>query len=96
MLLSEFSHAERISAGPSEIIFNKSEQNNMIREILNAGDNVDDQEDFGFTGSYFKIAPTDIDHYTKNKFLNMQRENLRPHRNIENNYKQTDERYQKN
>ena len=37
----------------------------MIGEILNAGDNVDDQENFGFTESYFKIAPTNIDDYTK-------------------------------
>ena len=33
----------------------------MRGEILNAGDNVDDEEMFGFTGSYFKIAPTNID-----------------------------------
>ena len=65
-------------------------------EILNAGDNVDDQGDFGFTGSYFKIPPTVIDDYTKNKCLNMQLENLRPIINIENNDKKTDERYQIN
>ena len=68
----------------------------MIGGILNAGDNVDDQEYFGFTGSYFKIAPTIIDDYTKKTFLNMQLEILRPMRNIENNDKKTDERYQKN
>ena len=67
----------------------------MIGEILNAGDNVDDQEDSGFTGSYFNPPPTNIDDYTKHKFLNMQRENLRPQRNIENNDKKTDERYKK-
>ena len=32
---------------------------------MNAGDNVDDQEDYGFRGSFFKIAPTVIDDYTK-------------------------------
>ena len=67
----------------------------MIDEILNVDDNVDDIEDFGFTGSYFKIAPAVIDDYTKNKFLNMQQENLILKRNIENNDKQTDEKYQK-
>ena len=36
--------------------------------ILNSGDNVDDQESFGFTESYFKIAPTNIDGYTKINF----------------------------
>ena len=44
----------------------------MRGDILNAGDNVDDQEKFGFTESYFKIAPTNIYDYTKNKLLNMQ------------------------
>ena len=46
MLLSEFSHAEIISTFPRKIIFNKREQNKMRGEILNAGDNVDDQENF--------------------------------------------------
>ena len=36
----------------------------MIGEILNADDNIDDQEDFGFTGSYFNIASPVIDDYT--------------------------------
>ena len=62
----------------------------MIGEILNASDNVDDQEDSGFTGSYFKFPPTVIDDYIKNKILNMQLENLIPMRNIDNNDKQTD------
>ena len=63
---------------------------------MNAGDNVDDQEDDGFRGSFFKIAPTAIYDYKKKKCLNMQLENLRPQRNIENNDKQSDERYQIN
>ena len=49
MLLSEFSHAERIIACPRTIICNKCEQNNVRGNILNAGDNVDDQETFWFT-----------------------------------------------
>ena len=53
------------SACPRTIICNKCEQNNIIGEILISGDNVDDQEYFGFTGSYFIIAPTVIDDYTK-------------------------------
>ena len=48
MLLSVFLHAERISACPRTIICNKCKPNNMIGEILNAGDNVDDQKQFGF------------------------------------------------
>ena len=54
MLLSEFSRAEKIAC-PRTIICNKCEQKNMRGDILNAGDNVDDQEDYGFRGSYFKI-----------------------------------------
>ena len=37
----------------------------MRGDILNAVRNVDDQEIFGFTESYFKIAPTNIDDYKK-------------------------------
>ena len=48
MLFSEFSHAERISACPRTTICNKFEQSNMRGNILNASDNVDDQEMFGF------------------------------------------------
>ena len=66
----------------------------MRGDILNAGDNVDDQENFGFTESYFKIAPTNIYDYTK-KLLNMQQERFIPQRKIYINDKQTDERYQK-
>ena len=63
MLLSEFSHAERISVCPRTIICNTCEQSNMRGDILNAGENVDDQEHFGFTESYFKIALTNIYEY---------------------------------
>ena len=63
---------------------------------MNAIDNVDDQEDYRFRGSSFKIAPTVIDDYAKKKCLNTQLENLRPQRNIEKNNKQSDKRYQIN
>ena len=62
---------------------------------MNDGDNVDDQEDYVFTGQFFKIVSTVIDDYTI-CFLNIQLENLRPQRNIKNNKKQSDERYQIN
>ena len=78
------------------IICNKCEQSNVRGDILNAGDNVDNFKKIGFTESYFNIAPTNIDDYTKNKLLFMQQDNLIPKRNIEINYKRTDERYQKN
>ena len=68
MLLYKFSNAERISAWLRTIICNKCAQNNMIGEILNSGDNVNDQEDSWFIGSYLKIAPTVIDDYIKINF----------------------------
>ena len=64
----------------------------MRGDILNAGDNIYDQENSGFTESYFKIAPTNIDDYTKNKLLKMQQDNLRQQINIEINDKRNDER----
>ena len=63
---------------------------------MNSSENVDDQEHFGFTESFFKFAPANIDDYTKHKLLNMQEENMRPQRSIEINDKLTGERYQKN
>ena len=78
MLLSEFSYAEIISGYHRTTICNKCEQSNMRGDILNAGDDVDDQEHFGFTESYFKIALKNIDDYTNNKLLNMQQEILIP------------------
>ena len=68
----------------------------MLGDILNGGDNVDDQEDYGFRRSYSKIAPTGIYDYTKQKFLNKQRDNLRPQKNIQKNDKKFDERYKIN
>ena len=67
---------------------------NLLGDILNADDNVDYKEDYGFRGSFFKISPTFIDEYTKKKFPNMQLENLIPQINIENNDKKTDEIYE--
>ena len=83
MLLSEFSQYENKSS-PRTIICNDCEQMNMLSDILNAGENIEDQEDYGFTGSFFKIGPTVLDDYTNNKLMNMQLEHLRSHRNIEN------------
>ena len=65
------------------IIFNNCEHNNILIDILNDGDHVDDQDDYRFRSSF-------------QKFLNMQLEILRFQRNIDNNDKQYDERYQIN
>ena len=74
MLISEFSQYEKVILCTRTIIYNKFEQMNLLGDILNAGDNVDDQEDYGFTGSFYKLAPTVIDDYTKKKLLNFQLE----------------------
>ena len=89
MLISAFSQAENLIPCPRTIIFNNCEQNNLLGDVLNAGDNVDDQEDYGFRGSIFNIDPTVIDDYTKNKLINMQPEIWRPQRNIVNIDKQS-------
>ena len=90
MLLSEFSRAEKIPC-PGTIFCNNCEQQNMLGDILNAGDNVDYQEDYGFRESFLKISLTVIDNYTRKKLLNTQLENLIPKRNIQNNDKYPDE-----
>ena len=76
MLLSEFIHAVKIIPCHRTTICNKREQSNRSGDTLNAGDNVDDEEIFGFSESYFKITPTNIDEYTKSKLLNIQQENI--------------------
>ena len=59
----------------------------MLGDILNTGDNVDNKEDYGFIGSFFKMAPTVKYDYIKKKCLNMQLEHLNPQINIDNNEK---------
>ena len=94
MLLSVFIHSVKIIPCPRTTICNEFEQSNTSGDILNGGDNVDDEEILGFSESYLKIAPTNIDEYTKSKFLNLQQDNMRPQRNIETNDKIPDEKYQ--
>ena len=77
---------------PRIIIYNNCEQINMLGDILNAGDNVEDQEGYWFTGSFFKISPTIIYDYTKKKGVNMQIENLRPQMNVQNIDEKPDEK----
>ena len=45
----------------------------MSGDILNSGANVEDQEDYGFIASFFKISPIVIDDITKNKLMKMKR-----------------------
>ena len=96
MILSEFSQAEKIIPCRRKIICNNCEQNSLLGDILNAGDNVDDQEDYGCTGFFSKFPPTVIYDYTNSKFLNTRLEYWGTERNIWNNDKQYDKRYQIN
>ena len=96
MLLSEFNHAVKISRCPRTKTCNKCAQSNTSGGILNTGDNADDKDIFGFSESYFKTAPRHLDECTKNKLLNLQQENMRPQKDIENTDNIPDETYQIN
>ena len=63
MILYEFSQAERIITCPRENICNNCEEMNVSGDILNAGGNVKDEEDYEFTASFFKVLPTVIGAY---------------------------------
>ena len=63
---------------PRTTICNKFAQSNTSGDILNTGDNADDEEIFGCSEYYFKIAPRHLDECTKNKLLNLQQENMSP------------------
>ena len=63
MLLLGFLQAEKEIPRPRTIICNSHEQNILLGDILNAGDNVEYQEYYGITGSFFKIVSTVIDDY---------------------------------
>ena len=71
ILLSEFSQSEKIIPCTWKIICNTCEQMNVSGNILNAGENVEDQEDYGFTASFFKTTPIIIYNTTKNKLMKM-------------------------
>ena len=67
MLLSEFIHSVKIIPCTRTTICNNCEQSNTSGDILNVGENFDDKYCFGFSESFFKIAPTNMDEYTKKK-----------------------------
>ena len=67
MLLSEFNNSVKIMPCPRTTICNKCEQSNTSGDRLNAGDNADDKEIFGFSEYYFKFFPRHLDECTKSK-----------------------------
>ena len=69
MLLSEFIHSVKIIPCPSTTICNKFGQSNTSGDIMNVGEKFDDKEIFGFSESFFKIAPTNINEYTRKNYF---------------------------
>ena len=59
MLLSELSQAGKIIPCPRTMICNNCGHIKLLSDTLNAGDNVDAQEDNGFTGSFRNILCLD-------------------------------------
>ena len=55
---------------------------NVLGDIFNDGGNDEDQKDYGFTSSFFKISPTIIDDITKKKLMNIKLVNLISQRDI--------------
>ena len=53
----EFPQTKKTILRPMTIICNTCEQTNLVGNILNSGENLVDKEDYGFTGSSFKVAP---------------------------------------
>ena len=73
MFLYEFTKTNRITTCPRTIICNTCEQMYVSGDILNAVENVDYQEYYGFPGSFFKSPPIVIDESTLKKLMKMNR-----------------------
>ena len=56
---------------------------NVLCDKFNAGGNFEDQEDYGFIASFFKMFSIIVDEITKKKLMNMQLGNLVSQRDIE-------------
>ena len=71
--LSKFPQTPKIIPCPRRNICNNCEHINMSGDILNAGGNVTNQEDYGFTGSLLKFFHIVIDDSSKNKLTSIMR-----------------------
>ena len=65
MFPSEFPQALDINPCPRTIVCNTCEMIHMSDDILNADENVEDEYEYGFTGSFFKKVPIIIDENPK-------------------------------
>ena len=73
MLLSEFPHALEINPCPRKIVCNTYEVIHMSGFIWNDDKNIEDGDEYGFTGSFFKKAPIIIDDNIKKQLMKIQR-----------------------
>ena len=67
---------------PRTIICNNCEQMNVLGDILNDGGNDECQEEYEFTVSFFKFAPTIINDITKKKLIYIKLVNMISQREI--------------
>ena len=72
MLLSEFPQVLDINTYPRKVVCNTCEVIHTSGDILNSDENVEDKDEYGFTGSFFKNAPIIIDENTKMQLMKMQ------------------------
>ena len=73
MLPSEFPQAFDRNTCPRKMFFYNCEVLHMSGDILNADENVEYKDEYGFTGLFFKNSPINIDDTTKIQLMNMQR-----------------------
>ena len=64
-LLYEFSQAFHINNFTRTIVFNTCEVIHMSGDILNADENIEYEDEYGFTGSFLNPPPIIIDNNTK-------------------------------
>ena len=73
IFLSKFPRALEINPCTRTVICNTYELINVSGDVLNAGGNVEDEDDYGFIGSFFKKAPIIVDDNTKLQLMKMNR-----------------------
>ena len=73
MLISEFLQALDMNPFPRKIVCNNFEVIHMSGDILNADENVEDKDDYGFIQQFFKKALIIIDENTRTQLMKMHR-----------------------
>ena len=73
ILISELTQAIDINPCHRTIVFNTCEIINMSGDILNADENFEDKDDYGFIQQFFKKALIIIDENTRTQLMKMHR-----------------------